>query len=190
MTQNTTGNITGKKVAFLLTKGVEQSELTEPWKAVEQAGGQPVLVSPESGQVTAMTHDWDHGESFAVDVPLSQARAEDFDALVLPGGSINADRLRLEGDAVALVKSFAEAGKPISAICHAPWILIEAGLVQGRRMTSYASLQTDLRNAGADWVDEQVVTDRGLTTSRNPGDLEAFCSKMLEEISEGQHAEI
>lgn len=190
MTQNSTGMITGKKVAFLLTKGVEQSELTEPWNAVEQAGGQPVLVSPAIGQVEAMKHDWDHGESFNVDVLLSQARAEDFDALVLPGGAINADRMRLEADGVAFVKAFAEAGKPISAICHAPWILIEAGLVRGRRITSYASLETDLRNAGADWVDEKVVTDRGLTTSRNPGDLEAFCARMLEEISEGLHAEV
>jgi protease I len=181
-------NISGKKVAFLVTNGVEQPELTEPWKAVEEAGGQPVLVSPESGRITAMKGDWDHADSFAVDVPLAEARVGDFDALVLPGGTVNADTLRLEKDAVALVRGFAEAGKPISAICHAPWILIEAGLVQGRRMTSYASLETDLRNAGADWVDEEVVTDNGLTTSRSPGDLAAFCRKTLEEIAEGRHS--
>jgi protease I len=190
MAQNSTHQITGKKVAFLATSGVEQSELTEPWKAVQEAGGQPVLVSPAEGKITALQHDWDHGDSFDVDVPLAQARAEDYDALVLPGGAINADKMRAEAAAVDFVKAFAESGKPISAICHAPWTLIEAGLAKGRRMTSYSSLQTDLRNAGADWVDEQVVTDRGLTTSRNPGDLEAFCAKMLEEISEGQHAEL
>jgi protease I len=180
-------DITGKKIAFLLTNGVEQAELTEPWKAVEQAGGQPVLVSPESGTITAMKGDWDHGDSFPVDVPLSGANADDYDALVLPGGTVNADKMRLEKEGVAFVKSFAEAGKPISAICHGPWILIEAGVVKGRTMTSYASLETDLTNAGAQWVDQEVVTDHGLTTSRNPGDLEAFCSKMLEEIAEGQH---
>ena len=187
MAHDTNGKITGKRVAFLAGRGVEQAELTEPWKAVEQAGGQPLLVSPEEGQVTAMEHDWEHGDSFPVDVPLSEATADDFDALVLPGGTLNADRMRLEKEGVALVKAFAEAGKPIAAICHGPWILIEAGAVAGRRMTSYASLETDLRNAGADWVDEEVVTDRGLTTSRNPGDLDVFCAKMLEEIAEGRH---
>ena len=183
-----TTSISGKKVAFLLTNGVEQVELTEPWKAIEEAGGQPVLVSPETGRITAMRHDWDHGDSFDVDVPLAEASAEDFDALVLPGGTVNADRMRLESDGVAFVKAFADAGKPISAICHGPWILIEADVARGREMTSYPSLSTDLRNAGANWVDREVVTDRGLTTSRNPGDLKAFCAKMLEEIAEGEHA--
>ncbi|NUP74809.1 MAG: type 1 glutamine amidotransferase [Sinomonas sp.] len=181
-------SISGKKVAFLLTNGVEQVELTEPWRAVEEAGGQPVLVSPASGKVTAMKGDWDHGDSFTVDVPLAQAKAEDFDALVLPGGTVNADRMRLEPEGIALVRAFADAGKPISAICHGPWILIEANAVEGREMTSYPSLATDLRNAGATWVDREVVTDRGLTTSRRPSDLEAFCAKMLEEIAEGIHA--
>ena len=188
MAHSTTVNINGKKVAFLAGRGVEQVELTEPWKAVERAGGQPILVSPEEGKVTAMKHDWEHGDSFPVDVPLSQASAADFDALVLPGGTLNADRMRLEKEGVALVKAFAEAGKPIAAICHGPWILIEAGVAQGRRLTSYPSLESDLRNAGADWVDEEVVTDRGLTTSRRPRDLEPFCAKMLEEIAEGRHA--
>ena len=182
----TNSTIAGKRVAFLAGRGVEQVELTEPWEAVERAGGQPLLVSPEDGQVTAMRHDWEHGASFRVDVPLSEARADDFDALVLPGGTLNADRMRLEKEGVALVKAFSEAGKPIAAICHGPWILIEAGVAKGRRMTSYASLETDLRNAGADWVDEEVVTDRGLTTSRNPGDLEPFCSRLLEEVAEGR----
>ncbi|WP_138444599.1 type 1 glutamine amidotransferase domain-containing protein [Sinomonas susongensis] len=183
-------NISGKKVAFLLTNGVEQVELTEPWKAVQEAGGQPVLISPEEGEITAMKGDWEYGDTFPVDQQLAQAKADDFDAIVLPGGTVNADKMRLEPDAVALVQAFAEAGKPISAICHAPWLLIEAELVKDRNMTSYASLESDLKNAGANWVDEEVVTDRGLTTSRNPGDLEAFCSKMLEEISEGRHAEV
>ncbi|WP_077490787.1 type 1 glutamine amidotransferase domain-containing protein [Sinomonas mesophila] len=180
-------NITGKKVAFLARRGVEQAELTEPWKAVERAGGQPVLVSPEEGHVTAMKGDWEHGESFPVDVPLSAASADDFDALVLPGGTLNADRMRLEKEGVALVKSFVEAGKPVAAICHGPWILIEADAVRGRTMTSYPSLESDLRNAGAEWVDQEVVTDRGLTTSRRPRDLEAFCRAMIEEIAEGRH---
>lgn len=181
-------DISGKRVAFLLTSGVEQVELTEPWRAVQEAGGHPVLVSPTDDRITAMQHDWEHGDSFPVDLPLSEARAEDFDALVLPGGTVNADRMRLESLAVALVRSFADARKPIAAICHGPWILIEAGIVAGREITSYPSLSTDLRNAGADWVDREVVTDRGLTTSRNPDDLPAFCEKMLEEISEGIHA--
>lgn len=187
MAHSSTGRITGKRVAFLAGRGVEQAELTVPWKAVEEAGGQPLLVSPEEGEVTAMKHDWEHGDSFPVDVPLSTASADDFDALVLPGGTLNADRMRLEKEGVALVRAFAESGKPIAAICHGPWILIEAGVAQGRRMTSYASLESDLRNAGAEWVDEEVVTDRSLTTSRNPGDLTPFCRTMLEEIAEGRH---
>ncbi|HKU11090.1 type 1 glutamine amidotransferase domain-containing protein [Sinomonas sp.] len=181
-------NIKGKKVAFLLTSGVEQVELTEPWKAVQEAGGDPALVSPQEGQIQAMKGDWDHGESFPVDVTLDQADPNDFDALVLPGGTVNADKMRLEQKGIEFVKAFVDAGKPIAAICHGPWILIEAGAVRGREMTSYPSLQTDLKNAGANWVDREVVTDRGLTTSRKPDDLEAFCSKMLEEIAEGQHA--
>ena len=187
MAHETTTKITGTRVAFLAGRGVEQAELTEPWKAVEQAGGRPVLVSPEEGTVTAMKGDWEHGDSFPVDVPLATADADDFDALVLPGGTLNADRMRLKKEGVALVKSFEEAGKPIAAICHGPWILIEADAVRGRRMTSYASLESDLRNAGAEWVDEPVVTDRGLTTSRSPRDLGPFCRALLEQIAEGRH---
>ena len=174
-----TTDITGKKIAFLATNGVEEPELTEPWKAVQEAGGTPVLLSPETGSITAMQGDWDHGGSYDVDGTLADARAEDFDALVLPGGTLNADNMRGQQDALRLVREFDAAGKPIAAICHAPWILIEAGLAEGKRLTSYTSLSTDLENAGAQWVDEEVVVDGGLVTSRNPGDLEAFNREAL-----------
>lgn len=174
-----TTDITGRKIAFIATDGVEEPELTEPWKAVQQAGGTPVLLSQKEGSITAMQGDWDHAGSYDVDTVLADAAAEDFDALVLPGGTINADNMRVDQDALRLVREFDAAGKPIAAICHAPWILIEAGLAQGKRLTSYNSLATDLKNAGADWVDEEVVVDGRLVTSRNPGDLEAFNREAL-----------
>ena len=177
----------GKKVAILLTDGFEQVELTEPQQALIDAGAETKIISPKEGQVKGWDHtDW--GDSFAVDVPLSETNPEDYDALLLPGGVMNPDNLRMDKDAVAFVEHFFEASKPVAAICHAPIMLIEADVVEGRKLTSLPSLQTDLRNAGAEWVDEEVVTDNGLVTSRKPDDIPAFNKKMIEEIAEGQHA--
>ncbi len=182
-----TNSIQGKRVAFLLTDGVEQIELTSPWEAVQDAGGMPVLVSPQPEEVQAF-HHVDKGDAFAVDLQVSSANADDFDALVIPGGVVNGDELRADADAVAFTRAFFESHKPVASICHGPWILIEAGVTRGRQMTSYPSLQTDLRNAGANWIDDEVVTDNGLVTSRRPDDLPAFNQKMIEEIAEGEHA--
>jgi protease I len=179
-----TGDLQGRRVAFLVApEGTEQVELTEPWKAVSEAGGSPVLVSTDSGSVQAFDH-LDKSDTFPVDEVVSAAKVDDYDALVLPGGVANPDFLRTDPHAVRFVKEFFAAGKPVAAICHAPWTLIEADVVRGRRMTSWPSLQTDLRNAGADWVDEEVVIDHGLVTSRNPDDLPAFCTKLVEEFAE------
>jgi len=179
----------GKKAAFLVAnEGIEQVELTEPWKAVEQAGGTPELIAPEPGEAQAMNH-LDKADTFTVDRTVAEASASDYDGLVLPGGVANPDNLRADEDAVAFVRDFFEAAKPVAAICHAPWTLIEADVVSGRTLTSYPSLQTDVRNAGGTWVDEQVVVDQGLVTSRNPDDLEAFCAKLVEEICEGEHTQ-
>ena len=188
-TQQTTDSapLTGKKVAFLATKGVEQVELTSPWEAVLAAGGTPSLVSLEKDTVTAMQQDWEHGDSFSVDLHVSQARAEDFDGLVMPGGTLNADALRADEDVLSFVRGFFSQHKPVAAICHAPWTLIDAGVVEGRKMTSYSSLATDLKNAGAAWVDEEVVVDSGLTTRRTPDALAAFNAKPVEELAEGRH---
>jgi protease I len=176
----------GKKVAILVENGFEQSELMEPRKALEQAGAKTAVVSPAEGKVKGWKHgNW--GEEVQVDVPLGSARAEDFDALMLPGGVINPDKLRLHPQAIAFIRAFYDAKKPIAAICHGPWTLINAGAVQGRRMTSWPSLEADLRNAGAEWVDEEVVTDQGIVTSRKPEDIPAFSRKMIEEIAEGRH---
>jgi protease I len=169
----------GKRIAFLVANvGVEQVELTEPWRAVEKAGGQPVLIAPEKDTVQAMNGDIEKGDTFDPDLAVSEVDAGDFDALVLPGGVANPDKLRTEADAVALVKAFAAAGKPIAAICHGPWTLVEADLVKGKVLTSWPSLQTDIRNAGGTWRDEQVVTSAEggyrLITSRKPDDLDAF----------------
>ncbi|HCG56453.1 MULTISPECIES: type 1 glutamine amidotransferase domain-containing protein [Brevibacterium] len=168
--------ISDKKVAFLLTRGVEQVELTSPRGALDEAGATTVIVSPSEGTLQAMNGDWDHADEFTVDVPASAAKVEDFDALVLPGGTLNADALRLDEDAVALVKAFFAADKPVAAICHAPWILAEADVAKGRKLTSFVSTKTDLVNAGAVWEDSEVVIDGNLITSRNPGDLDAFNS--------------
>ena len=176
----------GKRVAFLATNGVEQVELTEPWKAVENEGGRPELVSLDTGEIQAFEH-LDHGDTFSVDRTVSEASTGDYDALVLPGGVANPDFLRTDDDAVSFARGFFEAGKPVAVICHGPWTLVEAGVVRGRRLTSWPSLRTDIENAGGNWVDEEVVVDAGLVSSRKPDDLPAFCHKLVEEICEGRH---
>jgi protease I len=178
----------GKRVAFLLTHGVEQVELTEPWKAVQQEGGTPELVSLESGEVQGFDH-LDKDQTFSVDKTVSEASADDYDGLVLPGGVANPDFLRADDDAVAFTRAFFEAGKPVAAICHGPWTLVEADVVRGRTLTSWPSIKTDIKNAGGEWVDEEVHVDAGLVTSRKPDDLPAFCDKLVEEICEGRHDE-
>ena len=177
----------GKKIAFLAADGVEQVELTEPWKAVEQAGGEPELLSIESGEIQGFNH-LDQGDTFPVDKEVAQADAADYDGLVLPGGVANPDFLRMDEDAVSFVKAFFEQGKPVGVICHGPWTLVEADVVRGRTLTSWPSLKTDIENAGGTWVDEEVHVDAGLTSSRNPDDLPAFCAKIVEEFAEGKHA--
>lgn len=175
-------DVAGRRVAFLATDGVEQVELTKPWEAVTQAGGQPCLVSVKTGQIQGFNHH-DKGDHFSVDQTAANSTPDEFDALVLPGGVINPDALRTHDDAVSFVKAFVDSGKPIAAICHGPWTLIEAGVVAGKTMTSWPSLQTDLENADATWVDEQVHIDGQLVTSRNPDDLPAFCDALLEKLA-------
>lgn len=176
-----------KRVAILATDGVEQSELEGPLQELEREGAMPVIVSLRMGVIQGMRHD-EKGGTFEVNETLDQAKADDFDALVIPGGLINPDTLRANPKAVEFVRSFAEAGKPIAAICHGPWLLIEAGIVRGRRLTSWPAIKTDVRNAGGEWVDEPVVVDQGLVTSRKPDDIPFFNAKMVEEIEEGIHA--
>lgn len=177
----------GKKVAILATNGVEHSELIEPKRALEQAGASVEVVSLQAGEIKTWKHkDW--GESIGVDRVVDQVQADQYDALVLPGGVINPDQLRMNPGAVAFAKAFFDQAKPIAAICHGPWILVEAGVVRGLKMTSWPSIKTDLRNAGAQWVDEEVVNDRGVVTSRKPDDLPAFNRKMIEEFAEGKTA--
>jgi protease I len=178
----------GKRVAFLATDGVEQIELTEPWQAVEREGGKPELIALESGEIQGFDH-LDKDRSFKVDRPVSEADASTYDGLVLPGGVANPDFLRVDEDAVRFVRSFFEQGKPVAAICHAPWTLVEADVVRGRTLTSFPSVKTDITNAGGHWVDEEVHVDSGLVTSRRPDDLPAFCDKLAEEIAEGRHVE-
>jgi deglycase len=181
------GKLDGKKIAFLVAnEGTEQVELTEPWKAVEQAGGTPELVSLEPGQIQAFNH-LDRADTFSVDHTAAEADASSYDGLVLPGGVANPDFLRADQDAVAFVRAFFDDAKPVAAICHGPWTLIDAGVVKGRTLTSWPSLRTDLRNAGATWVDEEVHVDEGLVSSRKPDDLPAFCAKLVEEVAEGKH---
>ncbi len=174
------------KVAILATDGFEQSELFEPKKALEDAGAEVKIVSLKSGEIKGWDED-DWGKTVKVDITIDEANADDFDALQLPGGVMNPDKLRMNEKAVSFVKAFFTAGKPVAAICHAPWTLIEADVVDGRTITSWKSLKTDLENAGAKWVDQEVVTDNGLVTSRNPDDLPAFKDKMIEEFAEGYH---
>lgn len=173
------GQLAGKTIAFAVAgEGIEQVELTEPWKAVQEAGGTPKLLSSQAGTVQAFNH-LDRADTFDVDETFARADVGSYDALVLPGGVANPDALRVDDDAVAFVKGFFDAEKPVAAICHAPWTLIEAGVVSGKTMTSWPSLRTDLTNAGASWVDEEVVHDGGLVTSRKPDDLPAFCSTLV-----------
>jgi protease I len=178
----------GKRIAFLATDGFEQVELTQPWEAIKAAGAEVVLVSPKSGKIQGMHHD-EKGDQFKVDQTVDAVSAEDFDGLVLPGGVANPDTLRTCEDSVSFVRDFFKQHKPVAAICHGPWTLIEADVVRDRTVTSWPSLKTDLVNAGANWVDEECVCDSGLVTSRNPDDLPAFCAKAVEEFAEGKHAE-
>ncbi|HUN77596.1 MAG TPA: type 1 glutamine amidotransferase domain-containing protein [Solirubrobacteraceae bacterium] len=177
----------GRTIAFLTAQeGVEEVELTEPWKAVQEAGGTPKLIAPDGGEVQAFNH-LDKGETYPVDEGLADADPARYDGLVLPGGVANPDQLRTDERAVRFVQEIFSAGKPVGVICHGPWTLVEADLVRGRKLTSWPSLQTDIRNAGGEWVDEQVVVDQGLVSSRKPDDLEAFCAKIVEELCEGPH---
>jgi protease I len=178
------GELNGMRVAVLATDGVEQIELDRPWQALEEAGAEPELVSLEGGTITAYNHI-DKGDKKTVDAVVSSADPDSYGALVLPGGVINGDFVRADADAVAFVKAFFDAGRPVAAICHASWVLAEADVVKGRRMTSWPSLQTDLRNAGAEWVDEEVVVDGNLITSRKPDDLDAFSGAIVEEFARG-----
>ncbi len=183
----TSQSLQGKRVAVLATDGFEQVELEKPLEALRHAGAEAEVVAPHAGQIQGYNHH-DKGQMVRVDRELARARPEDYEALVLPGGVINPDQLRLIPEAIDFIRAFVRADKPIAAICHGPWTLIDAGGVEGRRMTSWPSLKTDLRNAGAQWVDERVVVDEGLVTSRKPDDLPAFCAKMIEEFAEGRHA--
>ena len=178
--------LAGKKVAILVAEGFEQVELTGPRRALDDAGAETKIVSPARGEVQGWNH-YDKGDKFKVDVPLAEADAQNFDALLLPGGVANPDQLRMKPEAVRFVKAFFDAGKPVASICHGPWTLIEAGAAKGRTLTSWPSIKTDLINAGAEWVDREVVTDNGLVTSRKPDDIPAFNEKMIEEFAEGAH---
>jgi protease I len=180
--------LAGKKIASLATHGFEQDELLSPLEALQDAGADVQVVSPSEESKIKGWKGTDWGKKVKVDLPLHEANAEDFDALVLPGGVMNPDHLRRDPQVLEFVRSFFKAGKPVGAICHGPWTLIDAGVVRGRRMTSYETIQTDLKNAGANWVDEEVVVDNGLVTSRKPDDLPAFNAKLIEEIAEGTHS--
>jgi deglycase len=181
-----TSNLDGRVAVLVANEGIEQVELTEPWKALESAGARPELIAPKSGSAQAFNH-LDKADTFPVDRTVSEADPADYIGLVLPGGVANPDALRMDKDAVAFVQAFVAAGKPVAAICHAPWTLVEADVVRDRTLTSWPSLRTDIRNAGGEWVDEEVHVDQGLVTSRKPDDLPAFCAKAVEEFAEGIH---
>ncbi len=178
--------LAGKKVAILVADGFEQVEMTKPREALQEAGAETKIVSPSSGKIQGMNHA-DKGDKFEIDIPLGKARPEEFDALMIPGGLMNPDQLRSTEEALEFVRHFFETGKPVAAICHAPWVLIDAGVLRGRTITSWPAIKTDVRNAGAIWVDEEVVVDNGLVTSRKPDDIPAFNKKMIEEFGEGRH---
>jgi protease I len=180
------GKLDGKKIAFLFTDGVEQVELDKPAEAVRNEGADVDYISLDDGEIQAFDH-LDHGDKIQIDKKVADVSADDYDGLVLPGGVANPDFLRADADAVSFVRSFVEQAKPIGSICHGPWTLVEADVVKGRTLTSFPSLQTDIRNAGGNWVDEEVHVDEGLVTSRNPDDLPAFCDKIVEEFCEGEH---
>lgn len=178
----TTDTLTGRRVAILATDGVEQVELVQPRDAVQNAGASTTLVSLTDGDIQAMNNDVEAGDTFGVELIVADASVDDFDALILPGGTTNPDQLRVDADAVAFVRRFVEAGKPVGVICHGAWTLVEADVVRGRTLTSYPSIRTDIRNAGGTVVDEEVVVDQGLISSRNPDDLPAFCAKIVEQF--------
>jgi protease I len=184
---NMAGRLDGKRIAILATDGVEQVELTRPRDAVEQEGAQTEIISLSDGKFQAMNNDIEPADTFTGDKTVQQASASDYDGLILPGGTVNADRLRMDPDVVEFVQEIFRAGTPVGVICHGPWTLVEAGVVRGRTLTSYPSLRTDIRNAGGTVVDEEVVIDHGLVSSRNPDDLPAFCAKIVEEFAEGAH---
>ncbi|WP_164101834.1 type 1 glutamine amidotransferase domain-containing protein [Candidatus Laterigemmans baculatus] len=177
----------GKRIALLATDGVEQVELTEPWEAVKKAGATVELISLKAGKIQGVHHD-EKGDQFPVDKVIDDVSAEDYDGLLLPGGVFNPDALRMNEVAVDFVRDFFKQSKPVAAICHGPWMLVEAGVVEGRTLTSWPSVKTDIRNAGGTWVDQECVVDQGLVTSRKPDDLKAFCGKAVEEFAEGKHA--
>jgi protease I len=179
--------LSGKTIAILATDGVEQVELEQPREAVENAGGTTELLSIDDGEIQGMNGDIDKGDTFPVDKKVADASVDDYDGLILPGGVANPDNLRMDEDVIAFLQAYFKTGKPVGVICHGPWTLVEADLVRGRTLTSYPSLRTDIRNAGGNVVDEEVVTDQGLVSSRNPDDLPAFCAKLVEEFAEGAH---
>jgi protease I len=177
----------GKKIAIIAADGVEEVELVKPREAVEEAGAETVLLSIETGEIQSMNGDINKSETYSVDGTVADASVDDYDGVILPGGVVNPDKLRVEGDVISFLQDFAAAGKPLGVICHGPWTLVEADLVRDRRITSYPSVRTDIVNAGGEWVDEEVVVDEGLVSSRNPDDLPAFCAKIVEEFAEGAH---